>query len=231
MSAFAPINVAAGQEQKRQLLAKLMQQYQQNASRAAGMPGASQVGGTAALPHNRFFGGTGRDASQMPNLAKTLIDRLGPGGYGHPIVGHMPGIGANPHLGSPIAPGLLSPGGYANAPTIPVAPTSAPAAPSAPSAPAAPSAPSAPAASVLPPNSPGITGAPVTASIQPGTPYSPYQQFATTPQQQANGAPAMSVDPGFYTAASPTTMIPLSNGVVLHVPSFGGSGSFRAKLA
>lgn len=143
MSAFQPINVAAGQDQKRQLLAKLMDQYQQNAGRAAALSGAvPAVAGVASLAHGRGPLGTGLVTGTLPNFGLALASLLGPGGVGHPIAGRESSIGsglpvtmpfvANPHAyGSPartVAPPAVAPVASAVAPTAPtpVAPTAPP---------------------------------------------------------------------------------------------------------
>lgn len=129
MSAFQTINVSAGQDQKRQLLAKLMDQYQQNAGRAAALSGAtgavSATNSVASLGRGQGHFGTGLITGLLPNLGAALMARLGPGGIGHPIAGREGAVGsglpvtmpfvANPHFGGnpaatagpavPIAPG------------------------------------------------------------------------------------------------------------------------------
>lgn len=141
MSAFSPINVAAGSQQKKALLQRLMEQFQQNAARAAGMAAAGAAGGvpvTAGAAHHQFGGlghithpfvspgqgggppGLGRGAPLPPGLAAAL----GPGGLGHLIAGRSssaPGIaiasniGAHPYQGSVLAP---------SGPSAPIAPAS-----------------------------------------------------------------------------------------------------------
>ena len=125
----------AGGDQKKQLLDKLMAQYQENAARAAALDGTQAaapggVAGVASLRDARPFGGTGLLTHPVVNLAQALIARLGPGGVGHPIVGResSPGwgiavgrpIAANPRAGgSPLGYG---PGGNTGAPAVPAVP-------------------------------------------------------------------------------------------------------------
>lgn len=134
------MNVNAGQDQKRALIQQLLDQYQAHAARAAGLAGVASGPATAAgLPSGRPFGGVGHVTAALPNLAQSLIQRLGPGGIGHPIAGieNSPGRGmpvgipmaANPHAGgAPNAPTLPV---QAAAPAAPIAPTAVPAAPTA----------------------------------------------------------------------------------------------------
>ena len=126
----------AGPDQKQQLLEKLMQQYQENASRAAGLAASSQsaspgaVAGVASLRDAHPFGGAGLLTHPVVNLAQALIARLGPGGVGHPIVGRESSPGWGLAVGRPIAPNPHaggSPLGFGNGhgqggPAIPVVP-------------------------------------------------------------------------------------------------------------
>lgn len=121
MSAFAPINVAAGLEQKRQLLQRLMQQYQAGAARAAGLASsqsaASAPASGAAFHASRPFGGVGNPVfSHIPNMVPGLAGRLGPGGTARPMAPVAPGIAhamglANPHAGSVLGFGAGAPTG------------------------------------------------------------------------------------------------------------------------
>ncbi|MDE2098586.1 MAG: hypothetical protein KGL39_15130 [Patescibacteria group bacterium] len=147
------MNLAAGQDQKQQLLQRLMEQYQANAARAAGLSGSQSMSSVASLagaafPNSRPFGGTGWITETVPNLAATLMQRLGPGGIGHPIVGResSSGVGVpvqspmpiNPHFGSPLS-SVAPP-----APAVPAVP-SAPMPSGSPAAPASPSSAATPA--------------------------------------------------------------------------------------
>jgi hypothetical protein len=131
MSVFTPINVAAGQDQKRALLSKLMDQYSANASRAAQLSGAGMAAGSpptgatavgGGLSRGQGLLGTGLLTGLLPSLAPTLIKALGPGGVGNPIAGRessaapglaiAPGLISNPRAGG----GVLSAGGAVQAP-------------------------------------------------------------------------------------------------------------------
>src|SRR5581483_7275604 len=96
-SAFSPLPLFGAPDQKRALLDRLMQQYQQAAGRAAGLAGSAQAATTGAgqastsvgmdFRHLRPFGGSSRLTGVLPNIGALLQSRLGPGGYGHAIAG------------------------------------------------------------------------------------------------------------------------------------------------
>lgn len=146
MSVFAPMSFGAGQnDQKKSLLDKLMQQYQEAASRAAGLSQAqSLAGAVGSTPFHAQhpFGGLGLYTALAHVLPPELIARLGPGGIGIPSPGHSssaPGQGVggghpgnsdggHPQLGSG-GPGVVIqphnaatgsvPGYNASSPTVP----------------------------------------------------------------------------------------------------------------
>lgn len=163
MSVFSPMNVNAGQDQKKALLQQLLDQYQAHAQRAAGLAGAASGPATAGAvsPGARPFGGVGHVTAALPNLAQSLIQRLGPGGFGRPIAGveNSGGQGAPVNL-----PAWSNPhaGGAPNAPVGPIGP-----APSAPT-PAAP-APAASGSSGALPLGNGLVYHPVFGIIPGGT--------------------------------------------------------------
>lgn len=148
MSVFAPRSMVGGgpDQQKKALLQRLMEQYQQSASRASGLgggqAGAPTVAGVGALGHlMRHFGGLGTVTGVNPLLRSDILSGLGPGGFGHGIPGTessmAPGrpvnipVVANPHAGGPTAPGTPIPVPAGNivpnpsAPTMPSAPAAA----------------------------------------------------------------------------------------------------------
>lgn len=127
MSAFNPTALYGAPDQKRALLDRLMQQYQQAASRAAGLQGGAatpQVGGVS-VARSHPFGGVGFLASPVANMSPQLRAQLGPGSIGTPgnAPAAPPGLGSNPHAGSPLSAG--GPPGQANAPGGSLIPSSA----------------------------------------------------------------------------------------------------------
>jgi len=116
------MNVNAGQDQKKALIQQLLDQYQAHAARAAGLAGAASGPAIAAsLPSTRPFGGIGHVTAALPSLAQSLIERLGPGGFGRPIAG----VENSPGRGAPVSiPAAANPraGAAVNAPVAPPAP-------------------------------------------------------------------------------------------------------------
>jgi len=101
MSAFNPRSLFGASDQKKALLERLMQQYQQNAGRAAGLGASSPAGtGGAGLPasYTHPFGGLGHLTGPGPGLRADLLDQLGPGGWGRGIAG----IESSQAPGSPV---------------------------------------------------------------------------------------------------------------------------------
>lgn len=95
MSAFLPFDPSAGQQQKRMLLERLMQQHMQNAARYAGASGAGgqvaapAVGGTP-FRSAHHFGGLGLVTQHPGNVPADLLSALGPGAM--PRGGPPPGL-------------------------------------------------------------------------------------------------------------------------------------------
>jgi hypothetical protein len=125
MSAFNPRALFGASDQKRALLERLMQQYQQSASRASGLSaGASSAtagtGGTGMpVAFTRPFGGTGHLTGPPSSLHTDLLDRLGPGGWGRGIAG----IEASAANGMPVqAQGASGSHGGFHGPPAPVGP-------------------------------------------------------------------------------------------------------------
>lgn len=137
MSVFNPMSFDGQPDQKRALLERLMQQYQEAASRSAGL--AQSVGGATPFRMAHQFGGMGLHVGRPPVLPSSLIAQLGPGainangGHAH---GFQPGP-EQPHAGgNPAAPGGPA-HSIPSAPSAPAQAVTAAAPASAPSNPAA----------------------------------------------------------------------------------------------
>lgn len=132
MSAFSPLALSGASDQKRALIERLMEQYQQAAGRAAGLASGASAGGAGQAAtsvgmnfrHLRPFGGGSHLTGLLPNLGSILQQRLGPGGIGHAIAGiegsvaHGAPVGI-PAFGAGYGHGLAAPGG----PPHPIAPS------------------------------------------------------------------------------------------------------------
>lgn len=106
MSVFNPMSYGGQPDQKKALLDRLMQQYQEAAQRSAGL--AQSVGGSTPFRMAHPFGGMGLHVGKPPVLPSSLIAQLGPGainangGHSH---GFQPGP-PDPHGGgNPVAAG------------------------------------------------------------------------------------------------------------------------------
>ena len=114
MSVFNPVSLTGQPDQKKALLDRLMQQYQEHASRAAGlMQGQSSLGGSVgSTPFHSVhpFGGMGLVTALAHALPPGLAARLGPGAIGVPDPRHTgngiigtPNPNPHPHGGGNIA--------------------------------------------------------------------------------------------------------------------------------
>ena len=102
MSVFNPISLTGQPDQKKALLDRLMQQYQEHASRAAGLQqsGSSFGGSVGATPFHSVhpFGGMGLVTALAHALPPGLAAALGPGAIGVPDPHHTGnGIIGNPN--------------------------------------------------------------------------------------------------------------------------------------
>lgn len=121
MSVFNPTSLTGQPDQKKMLLERLMQQYQEMAGRAAGLQQAqSSVGGVVGgTPFHAVhpFGGVGLVTALAHGLPADLIAKLGPGAIGTPSPGHTGSgvVGNGPPIGNPHAGGNPgSPSGPSN---------------------------------------------------------------------------------------------------------------------
>lgn len=136
MSAFSPMALGGNQNQKQQLLRHLMDQFQQAASRAAGLAGqgASTTPGAGYHPPHPF-GGSGLVVNPVRQLPSGLRNALGPGAIGTPA-----GAESSTRVGNPVSP-LLYANPHAGGPTIPTAPAVQPSSTPPPSPPSLPNLP------------------------------------------------------------------------------------------
>lgn len=120
MSVFNPVSLTGQPDQKKALLERLMQQYQEHASRAAGLQqaGSSFGGPVGATPFHSVhpFGGVGLVTALAHALPPGLAAALGPGAIGVPDPRHSGGgIVGNPN---PVPNGghggIRAPGGTSN---------------------------------------------------------------------------------------------------------------------